>query len=169
MDMKKIVSIFVLAFIFFALPFEISYGKTAVDTSKDQFSSQIKEKKKLINRKIKATDKIQAQINKKGKTAADLYMSLFSGDMTPSEEDSKKVEMMEMQLGNLAEELNYIEKSLSAKVKAVNNSLKLQNYNQALSIYDIIIALMDKETLVLQKENETLQTYINLLESLRHK
>lgn len=167
--MKKIISIFLLSLFCLAFPFETVHAKSAPKNPKEQFNVQVKEKRKLIDEKTKHNKKIQLQINKKAQKASDLYMSIFGEDLVPSEEDSKKVEEMEMELGKIAEHLIHIEQAISRRVKTINNSIKGENFDQALSAYDGLIALMNKQTMELHKENDFLQTYITFLESLGHK
>lgn len=167
--MKKIISMLLLSLFCLAAPFEITNAKPASEEVKDQFHTEVKEKRELINQKIKANRKLQMQINKKSKVAADLYMYIFGEDMVSSEADMKRVETMEMELGKITEHLIHMEKVISKKIKEITNLTKAQKYDEALLTYDSIITHMGHQTDMLTKENEMLHAYIELLESLNHK
>ncbi|HCW04488.1 MAG TPA: hypothetical protein DGK91_08155 [Clostridium sp.] len=167
--MKKLISSIFLTLFATLTPLNLADAVTFKENPENEFTSQLKEKRVLINEKVKDNKTIQTSINKKSKEASDLYMLVFSGPIPPSDEDRKKVEMMEMDLGTIAEQIALTEKAIARRVKAVNLSLKNQDYNQALSGYDIIVDLMGKQHSNLKKQEETLTKYINFLQSLRHK
>jgi septal ring factor EnvC (AmiA/AmiB activator) len=167
--MKKFMSMLMAVLLCLLIPSEFTYAKTAPENAEHHFHMQSKEKQKAINQKAKENKKIQQQINKKAKRAADLYMALFSGEMHPSEEDSRKVEKMEMELSNISEQLVLIEKAIAKRTENITRLVQSKYYEEALSAYDGILTVMEKQTAILNKENEVLQNYINLLESLRHK
>lgn len=167
--MKKIISTILLALFTFLTPARTTEAVSFEMKNENDFSSQIEEKRSLINEKIKENKDLQKSINQKSKEASDLYMLSFSGPIPPSDEDRKKVEMMEMELGNIAEQIALTEKAIARRVKSVNSYLKKQDYNQALSGYDNIIELMTKQHSNLKKQEEILTKYISFLQSLRHK
>lgn len=167
--MKKIISTILLALFTFLTPARTTETVSFEMKKENDFSSQIEEKRSLINEKVKENKDLQKSINQKSKEASDLYMLSFSGPIPPSDEDRKKVEMMEMELGNIAEQIALTEKAIARRVKSVNSYLKKQDYNQALSGYDNIIELMTKQHSNLKKQEEILTKYISFLQSLRHK
>lgn len=167
--MKKFISTLLLTLFALLTPMNVADALSFKENPENEFSYQLEEKRKLINEKVTDNKKIQKSINQKSKEASDLYMLVFSGPIPPSDEDRKKVEMMEMELGTVAEQIALTEKAIARRVKSVNSTLKNQDYNQALSGYDSIINLMSKQYLNLKKQEEALAKYINFLQSLRHK
>ena len=122
--MKKLISSIFLTLFATLTPLNLADAVTFKENPENEFTSQLKEKRVLINEKVKDNKTIQTSINKKSKEASDLYMLVFSGPIPPSDEDRKKVEMMEMDLGTIAEQIALTEKAIARRVKAVNLSLK---------------------------------------------
>lgn len=166
--MKKLIPLLLLTFIFM-LPVKITNAGTIYAAPGSPFESQLKEKKELISERVKSNRKIQSEINNKAKRAADLYLIIFGSSAHPSEEDARKTERMEAQLGKLAESVIITEKLITKNIRLAAGSLQKGNYAQALSIYDNVIDLMDKQTDNLKKQNEYLQAYVDFLSSLKHK
>lgn len=167
--MKKFVFTIALTLFTFLTPIKVIDAVSFIENPDKDFTSMIKEKRSQINEKVKENKDIQKSINQKSKEASDLYMLVFSGPIPPSDEDRKKVEIMEMELGSIAEQIALTEKAIARRIKSVNTYLKNQDYNEALSGYDSIINLMSKQYSNLKKQDETLTKYINFLQSLRHK
>ncbi|NLZ49413.1 MAG: hypothetical protein GX895_11695 [Clostridiales bacterium] len=167
--MKKFVFTIALTLFTFLTPIKVIDAVSFIENPDKDFTSMIKEKRSQINEKVKENKDIQKSINQKSKEASDLYMLVFSGPIPPSDEDRKKVEIMEMELGSIAEQIALTEKAIARRIKSVNTYLKNQDYNEALSGYDSIINLMSKQYSNLKKQDETLSKYINFLQSLRHK
>ncbi|WP_163194674.1 hypothetical protein [Clostridium thermarum] len=167
--MKKTISMLAAVLLCLLIPSQIVYARAALRIPESEFNAQAKEKRRAISEKEKEIKKIQQQINKKGKKAADLYMNLFSGEIHPSEEDSRRVEKMEMELSNISEQLILVEKAISRRNSNIQKLIKSKYYEEALSAYDGLLTVMEKQAGILNKENELLQKYIHLLESLRHK
>lgn len=167
--MKKIITATLLALFSFLAPMKATDAVSFKERPENEINQQLEEKRSLINERVKESKTIQKAINKKSKKASDLYMLVFSGPIPPSDEDRKKVEMMEMELGTIAEQIALTEKAIARRVKDINITLRKQDYNQALSGYDSIINLMSKQFSNLKKQEEILTKYINFLQSLRHK
>ncbi|NLM34587.1 MAG: hypothetical protein GX206_04025 [Clostridiales bacterium] len=167
--MKKIITATLLALFSFLAPMKATDAVSFKERPENEINQQLEEKRSLINERVKENKTIQKAINKKSKKASDLYMLVFSGSIPPSDEDRKKVEMMEMELGTIAEQIALTEKAIARRVKDINITLRKQDYNQALSGYDSIINLMSKQFSNLKKQEEILTKYINFLQSLRHK
>lgn len=167
--MKKIITATLLALFSFLAPMKATDAVSFKERPENEINQQLEEKRSLINERVKENKTIQKAINKKSKKASDLYMLVFSGSIPPSDEDRKKVEMMEMELGTIAEQIALTEKAIARRVKDINITLRKQDYNQALSGYDSIINLMSKQFSNLKKHEEILTKYINFLQSLRHK
>lgn len=167
--MKKIISLFLLILACTIFPSNIVHANTVSVPPTAQQSTLLKERREGINDRVKHNRKIQNEINKKSKRAADLYLIAFGRSSVPSEADAKKAEVIEAQLGRIAEEAILVEQQITLKVRLATEAFQQGNYALALSHYDSLISLLDKQTDILKGQNEYLQSYVDFLSSLKHK
>ncbi|MDP4090017.1 MAG: hypothetical protein Q8930_12205 [Bacillota bacterium] len=167
--MKKTISLFLFVFVcILCAPLTARAENISVPPS-NAYEAQIKERVSIINEKVKSNRKIQAEINKKSKRAADLYLTAFGRCAAPNQADIKKAEMMEAQLGKIAEQVILVDKMVTDKIHMAAMHAQHGHPDMALSSYDAAISLIDKLTDVFKRQNDYLQNYIDFLSSLRHK